>query len=211
MCYFVTLGIASKYTSFIAVDSQSNAEVESKHMLRRHVPSKLPHGNAQFRLHQPMMFGSTVTNSAFGLFGSAASKPPQIFRSAKTTETSGTFGATTLSSQLPQMLASFRHSNRDSVATTLFGQCASPYVTTPTQGFSTTSFKAPSFNFLSSVPTEQIKSVTANFNQTTEQETDKLYQIISFQSFDGSFIWDSNLIQILELTFDAVKQGMQNF
>lgn len=166
-------------------------------------------------------FGNSSNNQSPQLFGSSGSR---------STPTACSFGAAptqTSRSNSSQRLPGFGFTSI-SQPSQMFGQCGSGSTLSNTacsfgaasiQTSKSNSSEPTSFTFSCTMPVEHGNNVnnntfgviTEDSNLTNKLEADKLYQIISFQSFDGSFIWDSNLIQILELIFDAVKQGMIKF
>lgn len=186
----IHVGLASRYTSYVAVDPKEQKELKESWMMMksRDIPVQVAHGCSPGGSHMlRVMARQCVANSSSG---PVLSGPPSVVMfPAMSFSAPPPVAMPLMSNQAPMMKSMMRTAQPQSrnapMSRTIFSEsCDDAAVESMSFGGST--------------------------NQNQPQETtddDKLMKLVSSQNFDGSFKLEASIAQLLETTLDDIAQG----
>lgn len=205
--YSICLGLASRYTSFVAVDPKANKQLEESWMMMksRDIPVQVAHGwHGGFAAPRMMMRSPIAQSMAMPMSNmvpiALGGAGPQPFASMERVSRSVAPMAKSMKFSLMSEAASLQitsmsltgHGDEDMECTDAGYDDGGMAVCDSIGGHFVMEPMAPA----------------APLPLTNDE---KLIKLVQSQSFNGAFKTDSNIAQLLETTLDDLKEGLYRF
>ena len=211
MC-FICLGLASRYTSYVAVDPKANKPLEGSWMMMksRDIPVQVAHGwHGGFGAPR-MMMRCVAPPISYSMAIPMSNMVPMALGGAGPHPTANSMQMQTSRSLAPMaksMNFSAMPESNDAVPITSMSLAGhgDEYMEACTDGFDDASDMAVCDSFGSNFVMEPMAPAAPE----PLTDNDKLIRLVGSQSFNGAFKTDSNIIaQLLETTVDDIKEGL---
>jgi len=205
--FFICLGLASRYTSYVAVDPKANKPLEGSWMMMksRDIPVQFAHGwHGGFGA--PRMMMSCAASHSYSMAMPMSNMVPMALGGAGPHPTANSMQMRSKSlAPMARYMPMAESSDAVPITSMSLAGHGDEYMEACTDGFD----DAGDVAVCDSIGSNFVMEPMAPAAPEPLTGNDKLIRLVDSQSFNGAFKTDSNIIaHLLETTVDDLKEGL---